>query len=161
MGAETRDAFREDAYLQTLEATLLRTEGERGLVFDASNFFAAGGGQPGDRGVATFSDGSRIEIVDTVHGPDKRSIVLLSAEGTPLPEPGSQVRLEIDWERSFGSDVTSEMVHNGLQGIMAAYRLYGKPRPSDAPLGYVREMRYKGRPVSVRWEESWQPKVDD
>jgi misacylated tRNA(Ala) deacylase len=99
MSAETRDAFREDAYLQTLEATLLRTEGERGLVFDASNFFASGGGQPGDRGVAEFEDGARVEIVDTVYGEDKRAIVLLAAEGAAPPAPGARATLRLDWER--------------------------------------------------------------
>ena len=44
---------------------------------------------------------------------------------------------------------------------MAAYRTYGKPRPAEAPLGYVREMHYKGRPVQVLWDESWQPEDQD
>lgn len=99
MAGETREAFRDDAYLTSLEATLVRIEGGRGLVFDASNFFAAGGGQPGDTGHAEFADGSRLRIVDTVDGEDKRSILLMAEEGAVLPAPGTTATLRLDWER--------------------------------------------------------------
>ncbi|KAK4500934.1 hypothetical protein PRZ48_009126 [Zasmidium cellare] len=79
----------------------------------------------------------------------------------PTTEWFDFVEMEVEWEPWFGSQVTSGMVHNTCQGIMAAYRTYGKPRPAEAPFGYVREMRHKGRPVQVLWEETWQPEDED
>ena len=55
----------------------------------------------------------------------------------------------VDWEPWFDREVTAEEVGNVLQGMMAAYRMYGKPHPSQASHGYVREMYYCGRPVPV------------
>lgn len=101
MAAPANEAFRDDAYLRVLETRLDRIEGERGLVFEASNFFATGGGQPGDRGVVETATGRRIEIVDTIHAQDQRSVVLVPAEGTDLPEPGEAATLQLDWERRY------------------------------------------------------------
>lgn len=79
----------------------------------------------------------------------------------PSSESFDHVEMEVDWEPCFGSGITSKMVHDSCQGIMAAYRTYGKPRPAEASCGYVREMQYKGRPVRVLWEESWRPETVD
>jgi misacylated tRNA(Ala) deacylase len=94
---ETEQAYQDDAYLQELSATLLRIED--GLVFDRSNFFASGGGQPGDTGMVETADGRQIAIVDTVYAPDRSRIRLIPAEGAELPSVGETVTLKLDWER--------------------------------------------------------------
>lgn len=58
----------------------------------------------------------------------------------------------VDWEPWFRATVTPKEVDDVLQGMMAAYRLYGKPHPSQAPCGYSSTMYYRGRPVPVYWD---------
>ena len=94
---ETLQAYQDDAYLHEMTATLLRIED--GLVFDRSNFFASGGGQPGDSGLVETADGRQIAITDTVYAPDRLSIRLIPADGAELPAVGKTVTLKLDWER--------------------------------------------------------------
>ena len=94
---ETLQAYQDDAYLRELPATLLRIED--GLVFDRSNFFASGGGQPGDSGLVETADGRQIAITDTVYASDRLSIRLIPADGAELPAVGETVTLKLDWER--------------------------------------------------------------
>ncbi|WP_019995374.1 alanyl-tRNA editing protein [Aureimonas ureilytica] len=101
MSGETEAVYSEDSYLSTMEARLLRVEGETGLVFDRSNFFPAGGGQPGDQGFVERADGSQIPIVDTRHGENRTTILLMAGEGAGLPDPGETVVLHVDWPRRY------------------------------------------------------------
>ena len=94
---ETLQAYQDDAYLHEMTATLLRIED--GLVFDRSNFFASGGGQPGDSGLVETADGRQIAITDTVYAPDRLSIRLIPADGAELSAVGETVTLKLDWER--------------------------------------------------------------
>ena len=95
---ETEQVYQDDAYLRELPATALRIE-DGGLVLDRSNFFASGGGQPGDTGWVETADGRQIAIVDTVYAPDRSGIRLIPAEGAELPAVGETVTLKLDWER--------------------------------------------------------------
>jgi hypothetical protein len=63
----------------------------------------------------------------------------------------------VDWVSTFGPRLSTGAVNDCLQGIMTTYRMYGKPRASDAPYGYLRDMRYRGRPVRVCWGPGWSP----
>lgn len=99
--SETGAAYLDDAYLSTMEAVLLRIDEGPSLVVDRSNFFAAGGGQPGDRGFAETTDGRQIPIVDTTRSPDKQTIRLMVEDGTRLPEPGETLVLHVDWARRY------------------------------------------------------------
>lgn len=101
MSGETEAVYSEDSYLSTMEARFLRVEGERGLVFDHSNFFPAGGGQPGDQGFIERADGSQIPIVDTCYGENRTTILLKAGEGAALPGPGETVVLHVDWPRRY------------------------------------------------------------
>jgi len=94
---ETLQAYQDDAYLREMTATLLRIED--GLVFDRSNFFASGGGQPGDSGIVETADGRQIAITNTVYASDRLSIRLIPADGAELPAVGETVTLKLDWER--------------------------------------------------------------
>lgn len=97
----TERVYQDDAYLSTMEARLRRIEGERGLVFDRTNFFATGGGQPGDTGHVEFSDGRTIPIVETAYSPDKRDVVMFAGPEADLPSPGETLTLHIDWPRRY------------------------------------------------------------
>ncbi len=101
MSGETDAVYSEDSYLSTMEARLLRIEGTAGLVFDRSNFFPAGGGQPGDRGFIERADGTQLLVVDTRYNEDRSAILLVLDETSPLPEPGETLILHVDWARRY------------------------------------------------------------
>lgn len=63
----------------------------------------------------------------------------------------------LEWDPSFEAIVSAHEINNCLQGIMTAYRMYGKPTMSQAQRGYVREMYFRGRPVPVYWSEGCGP----
>jgi len=104
----TRALFREDAYLTRCEASITAID-ELGIHLDQTVFYPLGGGQAGDAGSLTLTDGTRIEITDTrkakfegatpddaVHVPAPDQEALL----TKL-KVGDRVTAEIDWERRY------------------------------------------------------------
>ncbi|MGA2043464.1 MAG: alanyl-tRNA editing protein [Roseiarcus sp.] len=93
----TEPLFRQDAYLRETDAVVVAADAG-GIVLEATNFYARGGGQAGDRGVILLADGAAIEIVDTVYDADKRTILHIPAAGSPLPDPGARVTARIDWD---------------------------------------------------------------
>src|ERR1700756_2013276 len=92
--------FREDSYLRTAIATVLAV-GERGIELDRTIFYPQGGGQVGDTGVLVRAGGERIMIANTRKGDAIDSVLHVPAPGTPLPETGETLALEIDWERRY------------------------------------------------------------
>ena len=89
--------FRDDAYCRSCEATVL-SAGAEGIRLDRTVFYPMGGGQPGDTGVLRWA-GGEARIADTRKGEGHDEVVHVPAEGADLPEPGSKVEAEIDWER--------------------------------------------------------------
>ena len=47
--------FREDAYLKSVDAIVQSINERGGIVLDRTNFYAAAGGQPGDKGTMAFN----------------------------------------------------------------------------------------------------------
>lgn len=92
--------FRDDAYLKTATAKVVAADNGV-VVVDRTIFYPLGGGQPGDTGFLTRANGERIAIADTRKGADPGSVAHVPAPGAPLPEPGEQVTLEIDWDRRY------------------------------------------------------------
>jgi misacylated tRNA(Ala) deacylase len=98
--AQATDAlFRDDAYLANAEATVVGVNDRGGILLDRTIFYANSGGQPGDTGTLTRTDGTKIPIATTVTGESKDEIVHVPAGGTALPDVGEAVTLSIDWER--------------------------------------------------------------
>ena len=88
-----------DAYLKRETGTVLAINDRGGIILDRSIFYATGGGQPGDSGTLNWGDQST-EIATTVKG-DNGAIVLVPADSSVLPEPGTIVEQVIDWEKRF------------------------------------------------------------
>ncbi|MCW7545734.1 alanyl-tRNA editing protein [Aurantimonas litoralis] len=103
--AGTERVYQDDSYLSTMEAELLRVDttadGRPGLVFARTNFFAAGGGQPGDTAFVETADGRQVKIVDTVYAADKSTILMLVEDAAALPQPGETLVLHVDWKRRY------------------------------------------------------------
>ncbi len=94
----TEQLYRTDAYLHDCEATVLDVNERGGIVLDRTPFYAAGGGQPGDRGLIRFA-GGECPIATTVYdNTDKSRIVHVAAEGAPRPATGEKVTVILDWD---------------------------------------------------------------
>ena len=82
-----------DAYATSMEAAVSEVTPE-GVILDRTVFYARGGGQPGDTGSLTWTDGEAM-VTDTVRRSGKP---VHEIEG-PAPQVGEQVGGQIDWER--------------------------------------------------------------
>jgi misacylated tRNA(Ala) deacylase len=93
----TQLLFREDAYRREATATVVGHTAEGGVVLDASLFYPTGGGQPGDSGMLVW-DKQHLTIATTIKG-EKDQVVMVPAEPKALPEVGTIVTQQLDWER--------------------------------------------------------------
>jgi len=90
--------FREDGYLRSCDARVMDVD-ERGIKLDRTVFYPTGGGQPGDTGLLRLSSGRSIAIIDTLRGAGSDEVIHVPETGSALPEPGTELVAEIDWER--------------------------------------------------------------
>ncbi len=95
----TRNLFREDAYQRTAPGVVTAITDRGGVVLDASLFFPAGGGQPGDTGQLRWN-GGRMGVATCVKG-EADEIVLVPVDGADLPPVGTELTQEIDWDTRY------------------------------------------------------------
>lgn len=95
----TEQVFREQPYERECAAKVLHINDRGGIVVDRTNFYATGGGQPGDCGLLVRGGKPDLPIATTVYGDDKTEIIHVPSEQDDLPEPGDEVQLVLDWER--------------------------------------------------------------
>lgn len=90
----TDPLFLEDAYLFAADGVVMAVTDDGGVILDASIFYAAGGGQPGDVGRLTWA-GQEMPIATAIKG-EAGAIVLVPAPGAAIPPVGAVVRQELD-----------------------------------------------------------------
>jgi len=90
------DLLFRDAYQREARARVTGHTPEGGIVVDASVFYPAGGGQPGDAGRLEW-EGGGVDIVTTAKGAEG-AIVLVPAEGGALPPIEAEVTETLDWD---------------------------------------------------------------
>ncbi|HEX7074716.1 MAG TPA: alanyl-tRNA editing protein [Hyphomicrobiaceae bacterium] len=94
----TEPLYRADPYLRDCTATVLAINDRGGIILDRTIFYPTAGGQPGDRGGLEIVGSGSCPIATTVYDEDRTTIVHVPAEGAMAPQPGSSVRLVLDWE---------------------------------------------------------------
>ncbi len=165
MTFQTAALFQDDAYLKEAEATVLAVNDRGGIILDRTIFYATSGGQPGDTGVLTRADGSKIAIAATVTGETKDEIIHIPADGDNLPAVGEKVRLAIDWERRLNLMRMHTACH--LVSVICPFPITGAsvaeddsridldiPDPSytkELVTERLMEMVRADHPVSIRW----------
>jgi misacylated tRNA(Ala) deacylase len=131
----TEQLYRTDPYLRDCTAQVLAINDRGGIVLDRTVFYAAGGGQPGDKGVLETEGGGSCPIATTVYDADKRTIVHVPAEGGTPPTPGQSVRASLDW--GFRSPLMR--MHTCLHLICALVKFPvtgGQVNPDDSRLDF-------------------------
>lgn len=91
--------FRADAYQTQCTATVTAI-GPEGLRLDRTVFYALSGGQAGDKGTLTTSDGRVVDVTDTRKGATPDDIVHVVAVDAGL-NVGDTVTAQIDWARRY------------------------------------------------------------
>ena len=111
----TEELFRDDAYLKTCDAKVIKINELGGIILDRTIFYPTGGGQPGDSGNMVFGD-AELNIATTVNDRETGEIVHVPEEGQTMPEVGSDVSLHVDWDRRY----LHMRMHTGLHLLCAS-----------------------------------------
>lgn len=134
----TEYLFRDDAYLTSATARVVAVHG-RGVELDRTLFYPQGGGQMGDTGVLTRDNGERLGVVDTRKGDAPDTVLHLLADGSPLPEPGESLTLDIDWARRYALMRLHTALHV-LSCVVVAPVTGGNIAPDKARLDFDIDM---------------------
>src|SRR5689334_20633058 len=94
----TEQLYRADAYQRDCTARVLAVNARGGIILDRTVFYAAAGGQPGDKGTLEIEGGGSCPIAATVYDADKATIVHVLPDGAPRPSPDQSVRAVLDWD---------------------------------------------------------------
>lgn len=96
-----------DSYLKTMEATVT-AHVEGGVVLDRTVFYPGGGGQPTDMGSLTDANGVQYIVMGLkkIEGQ-----IVHNVAGDALPDIGSTVTGEIDWDRRYAMMRTHTALH--------------------------------------------------
>jgi misacylated tRNA(Ala) deacylase len=158
--------FREDSYCTSCEARVVAITNQGSIVLDRTVFYATSGGQPGDTGALTMSDGRSISVDNAVYtDAAKTEIAHMPVAGAPTLSVGDSVTAEIDWDKRHGR----MRVHTALHLLSAAlpYPVTGGSvgdrdgrldfdipeagLDKDAIAAKLAEMIAANAPVSARW----------
>jgi misacylated tRNA(Ala) deacylase len=101
--------FREDAYLKSVDAVVQSINERGGIVLDKTNFYAAAGGQPGDKGTMAVN-GKPIEIATTIYD-EMKNVVHVPASAGDLPALGATVARALDWHTRYRNMRAHTMMH--------------------------------------------------
>lgn len=101
--------YRDDAYRQTAGAKVIAINDRGGIILDGTVFYAAAGGQPGDKGTLSYK-GNAIPIATAVYDEAKNVVHVPAAPGA-LPDPDMDVELALDWAIRYRNMRAHTLMH--------------------------------------------------
>ena len=115
----TEIIYQNDSYIQAFDSQVIQVDKQNnGVVLDRTAFFPGGGGQPADFGFLTYQkDTFVVKRSQRIAGQLVHVI-----EGDHLPEMGSQIHGQINWENRYKLMRTHSAMHI-LCGVI--FRDYG------------------------------------
>jgi misacylated tRNA(Ala) deacylase len=123
----------ESAYVQQFRSRVVaRPPGA--VVLDRTYFYAAGGGQPGDRGTFRLGDGSEVRVIDVAKSGASVLHRTKGAANVPGLAIGSEVEGLVDWGRRH----RHMRLHTAQHFVSAAIFTSTRLRTRKALLGGVR-----------------------
>jgi misacylated tRNA(Ala) deacylase len=158
--------FRDDSYLKDCQARVVAITDQGGIVLDRTVFYANSGGQPGDTGSLTTSDGARIAIETAVFTDAAKSeIAHMPAAGSPAVKTGDAVTVAIDWDKRYArmrmhtalhllSAVLPYAVTGGSVGESESrldFDIHEAGLDKDAITARINEMVASNAAVTSRW----------
>lgn len=97
----TERLYEHDAYQQKCEAEVVTVTAD-GVVLDQTVCYARGGGQPGDSGTLTLSDGRCLDVIDTMKGDGEAIVHVIDPQALAAAAEdliGQRVQVCVDWAR--------------------------------------------------------------
>jgi alanyl-tRNA synthetase len=94
---ETEQLYYKDQYMTEFEAKVLKVIDDEYVVLDKTCFYPEGGGQPADNGHLMFNR-HKVEVVDVQK---VGKVIAHKIKGEVVPEEGSIVKGEIDWDKRY------------------------------------------------------------
>lgn len=156
--------FRDDGYMRSCAARVAGVD-QRGIRLDRTVFYPTGGGQPGDTGMLRLPLDGAIAIVDTIKGDGPDEVIHIPAPGSALPEAGTELVAEIDWERRYRlmrmhtclhllcsivpGSVTGGQVSDGRGRL--DFDVPGSSLDKGEIAGQLNALILEARPVGPRW----------
>lgn len=156
--------FRDDAFLRGCAANVTAITGRGGIVLDRTVFYAAAGGQPGDRGRIVW-DGGEAAIATTAYD-EAKDVVHVLAEHAACPPAGARVTAELDWDNRYRNMRAHTLMHLLCACVPfpvtgGAINEDGGRIDFDIPEGHIPDKAELGKhlnrliaedhPVSYRW----------
>jgi misacylated tRNA(Ala) deacylase len=115
----TQRRYSTEQYLRSTEARVVDVDrDERLVLLDRTVVYPGGGGQPPDTGMLRIGTGEHADESGILEArSDARGVWHLIADGDPIPPPGTDVEVAIDWERRYRLMRTHTAMH-ALCGIV-------------------------------------------
>lgn len=129
----TNKIFQKNPYLKTLESSVSSLNYDKKtaeLILTDTIFFPTGGGQSCDKGFIKFNE-NKYPVID-VYEADKEVVHVISIKNFvgKLPEEGSKIELEIDWDHRFdnmqrhcGEHILSGVIYKLFQGTNKGFHM--------------------------------------
>lgn len=116
----TEKIYHQDSYQRSFQAEVQEIDPDHhGVVLTKTTFFPGGGGQPADHGTLRYG-GNEVEVTRAKRIGGR--IIHLLNEDSPLPEAGTSITGEIDWDHRYQVMRTHTALHI-LCGVV--FRDYG------------------------------------